>query len=658
MLNQNKMTTTQKLRPNKPIPLIHRTSSNWEINSEIKNILNDVSKPVKVLCIAGPFRKGKSYILNAFLGVEKDGFELGHGVNGKTRGIWIWVKEETDHTLICLDTEGLFDPNNPEPDIDIQIFTLSMLLSSYLIINVQTSLDRNIIENCQMISEITKYITTNVKNQNSTNNIIKSIVSQNLPSLLFLIRDFTLDLEEFKNPKDYLIKSLSVEEDEKKGRTDLDKLKIQTRNNVRKGFLNDFKAGLNCETLICPVDDMKNNLKKIETDPSVIKPEFKNQVDNLIKILKIDLKTKKMFDGNNLNQFQEVSETGFVLLLNQYVQAINNDILPNIGTTFDLVLNNQTQELKEKAIIEYKEEMKKLVANFPIPQKDLNDLSNDISVRITSNILNKAFIQNKNKLLNEFRNESDTIFHSYIQENIKSSDLLCQKIWEDISKNFTKKLIQCDYNNLEEAKDEGEKIFGDFKNQTENKCPTYSTFIQQKNKEYEIYFDQLIQKLKLDDKIKEAEKIQNQLRDNLLNTNIEIDRLNSEIEDNNRKIELSEKQQKILMDEIEASKKKFEDEKIEREKEFNNKMNELQMQNKLLADEIKNNQNKFTEELIKAENKNKVELNKLKIEYENKLKEISENSKNEINSLKKRLSEKKAIQNNCGGRGRGGCTIL
>ena len=49
--------------------------------------------PVCVVSIAGPYRKGKSYILSEAFG-QPDVFPLGHQMVAETMGIWLWIVPE------------------------------------------------------------------------------------------------------------------------------------------------------------------------------------------------------------------------------------------------------------------------------------------------------------------------------------------------------------------------------------------------------------------------------------------------------------------------------------------------------------------------------------------------------------------------------------
>ena len=46
-----------------------------------------------MVSIAGPYRKGKSFILSQAFG-QPDVFPLGHKMEAETMGIWIWIVPE------------------------------------------------------------------------------------------------------------------------------------------------------------------------------------------------------------------------------------------------------------------------------------------------------------------------------------------------------------------------------------------------------------------------------------------------------------------------------------------------------------------------------------------------------------------------------------
>lgn len=104
--------------------------------------LRRVKGPVCVVSIAGPYRKGKSYILSKAFD-QPEVFPLGHKMEAETMGIWIWIvpgklknSNGQELTVVLLDSEGI-DATNTENTDDHQIFTLTVLLASVLIYNSQ-----------------------------------------------------------------------------------------------------------------------------------------------------------------------------------------------------------------------------------------------------------------------------------------------------------------------------------------------------------------------------------------------------------------------------------------------------------------------------------------------------------------------------------------
>ncbi|GAB4841666.1 hypothetical protein Ancab_022388 [Ancistrocladus abbreviatus] len=101
-----------------------------------------IEKPIAAVAVIGPYRSGKSFLLNQLLSLSCDeGFGVGHMRDTKTKGIWVWgtpVEVEVDGvqmSVLYLDTEG-FESIGKSNVYDDRIFALATVMSSALIYNL------------------------------------------------------------------------------------------------------------------------------------------------------------------------------------------------------------------------------------------------------------------------------------------------------------------------------------------------------------------------------------------------------------------------------------------------------------------------------------------------------------------------------------------
>ncbi|KAE8777241.1 guanylate-binding protein 4-like [Hordeum vulgare] len=101
-----------------------------------------INTPIAAVSVIGPYRSGKSFLLNQLLSLSCDkGFGVGHMRDTKTKGIWIWgtpVEVDVDGSkvsVLYLDTEG-FESIGKSNVYDDRIFALAAVLSSLLVYNL------------------------------------------------------------------------------------------------------------------------------------------------------------------------------------------------------------------------------------------------------------------------------------------------------------------------------------------------------------------------------------------------------------------------------------------------------------------------------------------------------------------------------------------
>ncbi|XP_032350548.1 guanylate-binding protein 6-like [Camelus ferus] len=179
-----------------PVCLVERQNSQMTVNPDALKILNQISQPVVVVAIVGPYRTGKSYLMNRLLG-QNHGFSLGSTVRAETKGFWMWCvphPSKESHTLVLLDTEGLGDVEKGDSKIDSWTFTLAVLLSSCFVYNSMSTINHQALEQLHYVTELTNLIRTKSPCISDDGEDSVDFVSF-FPDFVWAVRDFMLELE-------------------------------------------------------------------------------------------------------------------------------------------------------------------------------------------------------------------------------------------------------------------------------------------------------------------------------------------------------------------------------------------------------------------------------------------------------------------------------
>jgi hypothetical protein len=59
------------------------------VEKKAADVLHGIKGKLAVVVVAGPYRTGKSYLLNRLLG-RQSGFAVGGTIQACTKGIWLW----------------------------------------------------------------------------------------------------------------------------------------------------------------------------------------------------------------------------------------------------------------------------------------------------------------------------------------------------------------------------------------------------------------------------------------------------------------------------------------------------------------------------------------------------------------------------------------
>lgn len=195
-----------------------KSRGNLKLCDEGKRVLQDIGDDkVAVICVTGPARSGKSYLLSKL--VDDVSFDVGHEVFSKTTGIWVACSKceiqegEEKARIVLLDAEGVgavtTEDEGASAEWDTKLFALCCLLSSVLIYNSK-EIPKNVdLERLQFMSNYSNLISS--ASQGDMN--FKECAS----NLLWVLRDVLLDPKDsgFENWKDFFYKQVFVERRER-----------------------------------------------------------------------------------------------------------------------------------------------------------------------------------------------------------------------------------------------------------------------------------------------------------------------------------------------------------------------------------------------------------------------------------------------------------
>lgn len=319
------------------------------------DVLEDIGdSPVIVISIAGPARSGKSFFASQL--VDGVSFELGHSAISHTTGIWIGVGPtpirvgDDDARLVILDAEGLGGVNTDEGGVDSKwehkIFSLCVLLSSFVIYNTKGTPGYNELDKLGFIAEFSRAIFHEHQQSPEVD------FSHFAPDFLWLFRDnlhkptsyvgdSKYDWTTFVNESLLALKQTEPE-----------------RNKIRKSITSTFRTIL--ATDFPPPSYDLNAVKNILAE------ENKTMV-NQVFIKRIEEERKNILSLAKVKKMRGSQVTGVQLcdILKQMIQAVNDggDKL-NVTNMWDNVVNSRMEFYTQKATQTYYRNMAHVTLPF------------------------------------------------------------------------------------------------------------------------------------------------------------------------------------------------------------------------------------------------------------------------------------------------------
>ncbi|XP_065765413.1 guanylate-binding protein 5-like isoform X2 [Muntiacus reevesi] len=328
-----------------PLCLIGNTNGRLLVNLKALKILSAIRQPVVVVAIVGPYRTGKSYLMNKLAG-KKKGFSVGSTVQCSTKGIWMWCvphPKKPNHTLVLLDTEGLGDVEKGDKTNDTHIFVLALLLSSTFVYNTMNKIDHEAINLLHYVTELSQLL--RIDTSPALNRVDDAADFVRVcPDLVWTLRDFYLDLEangQLITADEYLENSLRPKQGTNQHfqNFNLPRLCIQKFFPVKKCFIFDL-----------PTHQKKfAQLETLHNDD--LDPKFVQQVAEFCSYIFSYSKTKTLSGGI------QASGSHLKNLVQTYVNAINSGDLPCMESEVLTLAQIKNLAAMQKAIAHYDQQM-------------------------------------------------------------------------------------------------------------------------------------------------------------------------------------------------------------------------------------------------------------------------------------------------------------
>eukprot|EP00039_Didymoeca_costata_P023115 m.6014 g.6014 ORF g.6014 m.6014 type:complete len:545 (+) comp3464_c0_seq1:13-1647(+) len=369
---------TKKKEPSKPVKSVKIVDTTpdgdgnelvlLEAATKILTSKEVADKPVVVISVAGPFRLGKSFLLNFLLrylyhegdadkwledeklSLDKDTamFTWAHGPERNTTGIWMLEKPiikklptGKEVAILLVDTQGTFD-NKTTSEKNAMIFALNALLSSHQIYNISMRIGEDQLQHMHLFTKFGQMVAENSTSDTS---------QKPFQSLQFLIRDWqNKAVHPFgaEGGESYLKEVLKVSDEE--CNKELREVREDIQNCFQKlaCFLMPHPGYQVAEGDSADEGAFSGSLKEI-------RPAFLEQIKSLAPMVLApeNLAIKRVLG-------EEVTCAGLLEYLKVYVKEFSSGTLPSVTSVFDATSRVNHLNIKNDVLTAFKGEISKL----------------------------------------------------------------------------------------------------------------------------------------------------------------------------------------------------------------------------------------------------------------------------------------------------------
>ncbi|KAM9368070.1 guanylate-binding protein 1-like [Phaethornis superciliosus] len=411
-----------------PVCLIENTPTRGlVVQQEALELLSEVTQPVVVVAITGPYRTGKSYLMNR-LAAQRKGFSLGSTVRSHTKGIWMWCVAHPcrpGHTLVLLDTEGLGDTKKGDTRNDTWIFVLTLLLSSTLMYNSKGTIDQQALDQLQYVVTLTERIRLKENPKKSEDDLEDSEkFASFFPTFVWLVRDFTLELDVDGveiSEDEYLEDALKLR-DESSENQDYN----QTRECIRR-FFPERK---------CFVFDLPAKKKELlhldEVEDEKLEPEFLRQMEKFCSYIWEHAPVKRVPGGHII--------TGKLLgkLAASYVEVIRSGAVPCLESAVKALAKAENAAAVEEAVRLYRELMEQRVKLPTETLEELLELHAQCEREALELFMARAFQEDIHYAQAELMHQVEAVKEKFCKDNEEVSQDKCEAALRDLFQDLDK----------------------------------------------------------------------------------------------------------------------------------------------------------------------------------------------------------------------------
>ena len=411
------------------------------------------------------------------------GFKTGSTINACTRGLWVWGRpfDISDNTsMIVIDSEGLGSTEKDrELNVDLKLFTLCVLISSVILYNSKHSISEDKIEELANVLNLSKRIKLNTNNKEGEESKVYSDLTDSFPKLIWLLRDFSLDMNNISS-NEYLEKALNSLDTNENNNNNIEK------NTNREIIKKHFKER-ECFTFVIPSNDNKvlSNLEYEQKNN--IRKEFLAQVSNLIKKLRTEKRVKVV---------QGITLDGITLLglIQNFIESLNHNEVPTIMTSLESVLLSKVSKNSELFLEKFKELFLLTENNIINKSGNIEKMKVKYDLPISVYELYNNYFETSNKIVKEFSSTfnsfiSPTQVGNYISNLLSSLQIEVMSVYDENNNYFSAWLEEENVSISEELNKMLKKNFETITQDNNNKKTTINkstVILKQNNNSYSI----------------------------------------------------------------------------------------------------------------------------------------------------------------------------